>query len=84
MNILFRYIRRIMFRRTVTRDESVNVVNGMVKAHRLYKKLCLAAHSDRHPDKKDIAEDIMVRLVANRHNYEGLLRLEAEIKEKLM
>lgn len=84
MNFFVRYIKRILFRRTVTRDESINVVDGMVKAQRLYKKLCLAAHPDRHPDKKEIAEDLTMRLVSSKHDYATLLKLEAKIKEKLI
>ena len=83
MNIFSRYIKRIKFRRTITKDESRNVVDGVVKAHRLYRQLCLVAHPDLHPDKKEVAESLMARLVANKHDYEALLILKAEIEKEL-
>lgn len=83
MNILRRLINRIRFRNTIKRDESANVVDSMVKARRLYKELSLSAHPDKHPDKSEIAEDIMQRITKNKHNYSELLKLKIEIEEKL-
>ena len=83
MNVISRIFNRRRFRRSVKGDQSQNVVDGMVKAKALYKKLCQLAHPDRHQDKKGIAEDIMKRVVANRHNYSELLALKREIEEKL-
>ena len=81
--IIKRLINRIRFRRQIGRDESVNVVDSMAKARQLYKVLSLKTHPDRNPDKREIAEDLMKKLVANKLNYAGLLALEQEIKEKL-
>lgn len=39
MNLFSRLFRRIRFRRTIKSDQSINVVDGMVKARRLYKEL---------------------------------------------
>lgn len=83
MNPISRFFARLKFKRAIKTDESVNVVDGMVKARRLYKELSVAAHPDRHPLKKEIAEDIMKRVTANRHNYAGLISLKAEIEAKL-
>ena len=83
MNIVRRFINRIRFRNTIKRDESANVVDSMVKARRLYKELSLSAHPDKHPDKSEIAEDIMQRIAKNKHNYSELLKLKIEIVEKL-
>lgn len=83
MNILRRFINRIRFRNTIKRDESANVVDSMVKARRLYKELSLSAHPDKHPDKSEIAEDIMQRITKNKHNYSELLKLKMEIEDKL-
>ena len=83
MNIVRRFINRIRFRNTIKRDESANVVDSMVKARRLYKELSLSAHPDKHPDKSEIAEDIMQRITKNKHNYSELLKLKIEIEEKL-
>ncbi len=71
------------FRRTVTSDESNNVVDGMVKARQLYKELSLRVHPDRNPDKADVAEELMKHIVENRFNYAALLNLKQEIAEKL-
>lgn len=83
MNIFIRFLKRLKFRRTLKRDESTNVVDGMVKARKLYKELCAIAHPDRNRDKSDIAEEIMKRIVANKHNYSALLDLQKEVREKL-
>ena len=83
MNIFSRFINRLRFRKTIKTDQSVNVVDGMVKARKLYKELCIKTHPDKHSEQQDVAEELMKRVVANRFNYNGLLQLKAEIKEKL-
>lgn len=71
------------FRRTIKVDESTNVIDGMVKAKRLYKELCLIADPDRNPDKKEIAEELMKQIVANKHNYSALVSLKKEVTDHL-
>lgn len=83
MTVFIRFFRRLKFRRTLKCDESLNVVDSMVKARKLYKELCAIAHPDRNQDKSDIAEEIMKRIVANKHNYSALLDLQKEVREKL-
>lgn len=83
MNIFFRIINRIRFRRTIKGDESVNVVDSMVKARKLYKELSLAVHPDRHPDRRKTAESLMRRVTSNKRNYSELLKLKTEIEKKL-
>lgn len=83
MNILKRLITRIRFRKSIKSDESRNVVNGIVKAHKLYKELCMAAHPDKHPLKRDVAQDLMQRITENKHNYAALVSLKSEIEEIL-
>ena len=75
MNLITRFFQRIRFRRTIKEDQSRNVVEGMVKARRLYKELSVAAH----PDDSEWAIDVMSRIVANRHNYSALVELSEEI-----
>lgn len=82
-NLISRLIKRIKFRRTISGNESNNVVDSMVKAHRLYKELSKQAHPDRNPDNEEVARDIMARIVVNRHNYSALLLIKDEINEKL-
>lgn len=83
MNILARFINRLRFRLIPHKDESINVVDGMVKARQLYKRLAVIAHPDRHADKRDIAEELMSKITANRYNYYALIRLEQEVNDKL-
>ncbi len=83
MNIIQRLINRIRFKRTIRCDESTNVVNGIAKARNLYKELIPMAHPDRHQKQKEIAEELTQRIIENRYNYEALLLLKQEVKEKL-
>lgn len=83
MNVISRILNRWRFRKSIKGDQTQNVVDGMVRAKTLYKELCQLAHPDRHQDKKEDAEDIMQRVVANRHNYSKLMALKREIEEKL-
>ena len=83
MNVINRILNRWRFRKSILGDQSRNVVDGMVKAKALYRELSRLAHPDRHLEKREIAEDIMKRVVANRYNYSRLLALKREIEEKL-
>lgn len=83
MHPIGRFLTRLKFRRQIKTDESSNVVDSMVKARQLYKELSFFAHPDKHLSRKDVAEEIMQRIVANRHNYSALLSLKNEIEEKL-
>ena len=83
MNVFLRFFKRLKFKRSIKGDQSTNVVDGMVKAKQLYRKLCKMAHPDRNPGREAIAEDLMKRIEANRHNYSGLLILEQDVKEML-
>ena len=55
----------------------------MAKARNLYRELSVKAHPDRNPNNVEVAEDLMQRIVANRHNYAALLALKQEVIEKL-
>ncbi len=83
MGIITRFINRIRIRKSIRKDESTNVVDGMVRARLLYKRLSVLAHPDKNPDRREIAEDIMARITANRFNYAGLIQIEKEIEKKL-
>lgn len=83
MNIFKRFILRLKFRKSIKTDQSRNVVDGMVKAQKLYKELSKAAHPDRHIQNKEVAEELMTRIVENRYNYQGLLLLKEEVSERL-
>lgn len=83
MNLISRFLARLRFRRAIKTDESTNVVDSMVKARKLYKELSIVAHPDKHPSKKDVAEELMQRITANKHNYSVLRSLKTEIEEKL-
>lgn len=83
MSILSRFFRRIKFRRSIKTDQSNNVVDSMVKARALYRELSIKAHPDKNIGNKEIAEDLIKRIVANRFNYAGLVALEKEVDENL-
>lgn len=83
MNPIIRFFTRLKYRRVIKTDESSNVVESMVKARKLYRELSIAAHPDKHPSKKDIAEGLMQQVTVNKHNYSGLISLKNEIEEKL-
>lgn len=83
MNLIGRFLARLKFRRKIKTDESFNVVDSMVKARQLYKELSVVAHPDKHPSRKNVAEDIMQRVTANRYNYSALLSLKKEFEDKL-
>ena len=83
MNLIRRFFTRLRFSRTIKSNETVNVVDSMVKARKLYKELSIAAHPDKHPSQRVIAEDIMQRVTENKHNYSMLVALKAELEEKL-
>lgn len=80
---IIRFIKRLIFRRSIKKDESSNVVTGIVKAKEIYKRLAIEAHPDRNPNHREMAEELMSRISANRYNYEVLVLLEKEVKEKL-
>lgn len=82
MNLFSRFFRRIRFRRTIKSDQSINVVDGMVKARRLYKELSVTAHPDMHPDDSEWANDVMSRIVSNKHNYMALCEIKEEIARR--
>lgn len=83
MNVISRLLNRIHFRRTISGDQSRNVVDGMVRAHSLYRQLSVIAHPDKNPENRETAEKIMQQIASNKYNYEALISLKAEIKEKL-
>lgn len=84
MNIIYRFINRYKFKKeTKGTDQSTNVVDGMVKAKNLYKELSLLVHPDRNHDKRDVATELMEKVVANRRNYCELVKIKKEIEEKL-
>lgn len=63
--------------------EEKNVVESIVMAKALYKKLIALAHPDKHPNKKEIAEDITMQINESRYNYKKLSQLESIIKKEL-
>ena len=83
MNPISRFFARLKFRQVIKTDESSNVVDSMVKARKLYKELSIAAHPDKHPSKKNVAEKLMQQVTANKYNYSVLISLKNEIEEDL-
>lgn len=83
MGIMQKLLNRIRFRKSIRHDESTNVVNGIAKARSLYKELIPKVHPDRHQERKEIAEELTMKINENRYNYEALLLLKQEVEEKL-
>lgn len=83
MLFITRLLRHMRFSKTIKSDESVNVVDSIVKARELYKKLSIKAHPDKNPEKREMAELLMAQITSNRLNYTELLRLQNEVEEKL-
>lgn len=65
-------------------DEAYNIVESMSKAKLLYKELIKQAHPDKHPDKKNIAEELTAMINGNKFNYRELLKIKDIVKEKLV
>lgn len=84
MSLLKRFFIRYRFRKQIKSDQSLNVIDGIVKAKPLYKELCISAHPDKHPGNTEIAEELMKRIVENKHNYAELKKLKEEINQKLL
>ena len=59
-----------------TSDEAYNIVESMAKAKPLYKELIKQAHPDKHPNNKDVAEEL------NRNYIRFVLRQETLFHEK--
>lgn len=83
MNLIARLLNRYKFHKTIKADETSNVVDGIVKAKALYKKLSIAVHPDRNPGNREQAEELMEKVVANKHNYAALREIEKEVNQTL-
>ena len=66
-----------------TDDEAYNVVESMAKAKHLYKELIKQAHPDKHPNNKDVAEELTTMINSNRFNYRELLMTQHLVNDKL-
>lgn len=66
-----------------TNDEAYNVVESMAKAKQLYKELVKQAHPDKHPNNKDVAEELTAMINDNRFNYRELLKIKDVVNDKL-
>ena len=84
MGFIKRLLNRIRFRKTIRRDESANVVNGITKARNLYKELIQKTNPDLHKEQKEIAEEMSQRINESKYNYEALLIIKQEVEEKLI
>lgn len=65
------------------RENCNNVVQSMARSSKLYKKLSIIVHPDKHPDKYELATELMSQVNSNRYNYDELLKLEKRIIEEL-
>lgn len=65
-------------------EDCNNIVQSMARCKQLYKTLSILAHPDKHPNKTELATEIMNEVNANRFNYSELLKLEKKIQEELI
>lgn len=66
-----------------TNDEAYNVVESMAKAKQLHKELIKQAHPDKHPNNKDVAEELTAMINDNRFYYRELLKIKDVVNDKL-
>ena len=66
-----------------TDDEAYNVVESIAKAKQLYEELIKQAHPDKHPNNKDVAEELTAMINNNRFNYRELLKIKDIVNDKL-
>ena len=67
-----------------TSDEAYNIVESIAKAKPLYKELIKQAHPDKHPNNKDVAEELTAMINNNRFNYRELLKIKDLVNDKLV
>ncbi len=80
MNI---FARLFSFKIHSSNDEAYNVVKSMAKAKQLYKELIKQTHPDKHPNNKDVAEELTAMINDNRFNYRELLKIKDVVNDKL-
>lgn len=64
-------------------DEAFNVVQSISKAKKLYKRLIVKAHPDRHPMNIELATELTQHIDSNRFNYRELLDIECRVEQEL-
>lgn len=69
--------------RIALENEAFNVVQSIVMAKELHKRLAILAHPDKHPQNVDLATELMKLVNYHRFNYSELLSLENRIKQEL-
>lgn len=63
-----------------------NLMNSINKSRQLYKQLSVKYHPDRFPldtERRKIADDLFQDITRNQRNYNKLLELQEEAKNKL-
>lgn len=60
-----------------------NIVASMAKCKVLHRHLVILAHPDRHPNNRELAEELTQLLNRERYNYYELLKLKVRIESEL-
>lgn len=60
-----------------------NIVASIAKCKALHQRLIILAHPDRHPNNKELAEELTKLLNRERYNYSELLKLQVRIESEL-
>lgn len=71
------------FRKREKDIDVTNIVQSMSKAKVLYRKLVKLTHSDRNPQKRELAEELTQQVNQARFDYNKLLVLQKQIEEQL-
>ena len=66
-----------------TKNDYNNIVQSIARCKRLYKKLSVLAHPDKHPNKVELANSIMEQINTSRFDYQKLKELEKRINYEL-
>ena len=65
-------------------DEVRNVVESMSKSKVLFKELVKMSHPDRHPQNRELAEELTQLVNEFKFNYRELLLLKQRIENELL
>ena len=81
---MFRILKTLFSRhKKVVEHNEVNVVDSIVKARKLYKKLIIKAHPDRNPNNIELAKTLSQQITENKYNYAELKKIQHIINNKL-
>lgn len=84
-NFIIGFFRKFFYVNKKDKVDVSNIITSINSSGKLHKKLIVKIHPDKFMDEnlKLIAEEFTKKINENRSNYNELLAIEVEIKEKL-